>query len=183
MEPSIKETILALGKKVQSQRIPISFNIPSQYPSMNTRDVTAHMVTQLANIQIDDMAEDTDDEAINTSMLYMVCQTTVPDITIRAHLEYAIHPWYPSSIYAIADGGADSCIVGKHAHVLSYTGRYANLVGYNPETTRTDKVPIVTALLKARSNENDYPILLRGHEAPYNTDSPITLFSEYQIHE
>ena len=63
-------------------------------------------------------------------------------LKIRAHLEYGKQSWYPNKIYAIADGGADSCIVGKHAKVLSYTGRYANLVGYNPNTTRTEKVPI-----------------------------------------
>ena len=86
-------------------------------------------------------------------------------------------------MYAISDGGADSCIAGKHAKVESYTGRVAKLVGYNPETTRTEKVPIVTALLKVRSSTTGCPMLLRIHEAPYNSKSPITLVPEYQIRE
>ena len=110
----------------------------------------------------------------------------VPDqpIQVRAHLEYRNQSWYPNKVYAIADGGADSCIVGKYVKILSYTGRFANLVGYNPETTRTEKVPIVTALIKTRSSSTgNYPILLKIHETPYNKHSPVTLLSEYQIRE
>jgi len=71
-----------------------------------------------------------------------------------------------------------------NAKVLSYTGRYANLVGYDPENTKTEKVPIVTALIKVRSSSSMmYPILLKVHEAPYMINSPITLLSEYQIRD
>ena len=59
---------------------------------------------------------------------------------------------------------------------------YATLVGYDPDTTESGKVPIVTAYLKALAH-NDVPILLKVNEAPYNADSPITLLSEYQIRE
>ena len=91
-------------------------------------------------------------------------------LQVRAYLEYGRQSWYPNKVYAIADGGADSCIVGKYAKVLSYTGRYANLVGYNPETTRTEKVPIVTALIKTKSTTSDgISVLLKIHEAPYNS--------------
>ena len=92
--------------------------------------------------------------------------------------------WNDNRIYAISDGGADSCILGRNAKVLSCTGRYANLVGYDPESTRKDRVPIVTALLKARSSSRDKtPVLLKVHEAPYNKNSPITLLSEYQARD
>jgi len=74
-------------------------------------------------------------------------QTTSPGnneqiLQVRAHLEYGKQSWYPNKVYTIVDGGADSCIVGKYAKVLSYTGRFANLVGYNPETTRTEKAQL-----------------------------------------
>lgn len=47
-----------------------------------------------------------------------------------------------------------------------------------------EKIPIVTALIKVKSSSMDnYPILLKINEAPYNPLSPITLLSEYQIRE
>ena len=71
-----------------------------------------------------------------------------------------------------------------NAKVLSYTGRYANLVGYDPKNTRTDKVPIVSALIKAKSSTiGSIPVLLEINEAPYNPTCPTTLISEYQIRE
>ena len=72
-----------------------------------------------------------------------------------------------------------------NAKVLSYTGRFVNLVGYDPNTTRKEKVPKVTARNKVKSSsKHNYPILLiKVHEAPYNPLSPITLLSEYQIRE
>src|SRR5687768_12109288 len=87
-------------------------------------------------------------------------------------------------MYAISDGGADSCILGKMAKVIDYTGRHANLVGYDPKNTKTMHVPIVTAIIKARSNvPGQIPILLKLHHAPFNANSPITLISEYQVKE
>ena len=82
--------------------------------------------------------DSTDDEAL-TSHVYMAKTIHMPKSTeaaessdgnepilkVRAHLEYSHKEWYPNKVYAISDGGADSCIVGKHAKVLSYTGRYA----------------------------------------------------------
>ena len=70
------------------------------------------------------------------------------------------------------------------AKVISYSGRYATLVGYNPKTTRSGKVPIVSAYIKAKSSSiGNHPVLLKVHEAPYNPQSTITLLSEYQIRE
>src|SRR5688500_5788742 len=63
-----------------------------------------------------------------------------------------------------------------------YTGRVAKLVDFNPEKTKPFNVPIVTAIIKVRSNIG-IPILLRLHEAPLNQDSSITHISEYQISE
>src|SRR5688500_19510001 len=91
---------------------------------------------------------------------------------------------HPTKTYAITDGGADSCILGKFAKVISHTGRFATLVGYDPNTTRTDKVPIVSAFIKARSSTpGQILVILKVNEAPFNSESPITLLSEYQISE
>ena len=57
------------------------------------------------------------------------------------------------------------------------------MVNYDPSTTRIDKVPVVTALIKAKSSVDSIPVLLKVNEAPYNPLSPITLLSEYQIRE
>ena len=66
--------------------------------------------------------------------------------------------------------------------MVSYTGRYAHLVGYDPATTKSGKIPIVSADIKVMAF-NNIPVLLRIHETPYNEGSPITLLSEYQIRE
>lgn len=42
----------------------------------------------------------------------------------------------------------------------------------------------MTALLKVRTNTpGEIPILIKVHKAPYLESSPVTLLSEYQIHE
>ena len=69
-------------------------------------------------------------------------------LDVGAHFDYYNTDLFNNFIYAISDEGADSCIIGKHAHVLSYTGRYAYLIGYDPATTRKDKVPFVIVLLE-----------------------------------
>src|SRR5688572_15022083 len=58
-------------------------------------------------------------------------------IEVRAHFEYEDNECFKDKMYAISDGGADSCILGKMAKVIDYTGRHANLVGYDPKTTKT----------------------------------------------
>src|SRR5687767_3541044 len=102
---------------------------------------------------------DTDDDILQTSA-YMVKQRAsidaLPDIDnnleirlqphmdppsdvidVKAHFEYRDNPNFKNVIYAISDGGADSCILGMNAKVSSNTGSYTNLVGYDPITTRT----------------------------------------------
>jgi hypothetical protein len=175
--------------------------IPDQYPSMSTANnlaTVAHLCNAIHDIPFGELDEDLDDEAISYAhMVSTHLDNTIPfdndvmkegskdmdkDLEIRAHLEYGQNSWYSDKVYAISDGGADSCILGQHAKVLEYTGRHANLVGYHPETTKTDKVPIVTALIKAKSSTTgNYPVLLKVHEAPFYKNSPVTLLSEYQI--
>src|SRR5690242_18995465 len=70
------------------------------------------------------------------------------------------------------------------AKVISYTGRYASLVGYDPRTMKTESVPIISAYKTVRSfSMSNYPVLLKVNEAPTNPESPVTLLSEYQIRE
>jgi hypothetical protein len=103
-------------------------------------------------------------------------------LQVRAHLEYSNLLEDYNKVFAISDSGADSCVLGKHAHIIHYTGRYAHLVGYDPANTRSGKIPIVSAYLKVKAH-NNIPILLRVNEAPHNGQSPVTLLSEYQIRE
>jgi hypothetical protein len=71
-------------------------------------------------------------------------------------------------------------VLGANAEVVSHTGRYATLVGYDPKHTRSKRIPIVTAYLKIKAH-NGIPVLLKINEAVYNEGSPVTLLSEYQI--
>ena len=49
-------------------------------------------------------------------------------------------------------------------------------------STKSNRIPIVTAYLKVKTNHG-IPVLLKINEAAYNAASPITLLSEYQIRE
>ena len=120
-------------------------------------------------------------ENLRAAHMYVVTPSDDDDaiLTIRAHLEYTQHG---DKHYAISDSGADSCILGKHAHVISQTGRFAYLVGYDTSTTRSSKIPIVSGYIKVMS-QVDIPIVLKNHKAPYNATSLITLLSEYQARD
>jgi hypothetical protein len=89
-------------------------------------------------------------------------------IVICAHLEYT--KTTSDRPYAISDSGADSCILGLHCHVISHTGRHACLIGYDPATTCSAKVPIVSSYVKVMS-QTQIPIVLKINEAPYNANS------------
>ena len=182
-----------IGHKNHNSQSPKPDKLPSQYPNVKPKNTLANLVSSLGDMDIqsdsdNDNGNETDDDMLY-SHGYMVRRVVPVDppsdiIEVKAHFEYMDNSLYNDRIYAISDGGADSCILGQNAKVISYTGRYANLVGYDPATTRTEKVPIVTALIKVKSSvEGQIPVLLQVHEAPYNSSSPITLLSEYQIRE
>ena len=127
--------------------------------------------------------EDTSSDEDDDRMSCMVVSSD-DQIEVHSNLEYKkrfinlVHS--PRISYAICDSGADSCVVGKIIKIESVTMRTANLVGYDPLTTKSFNLPIVTALLKTVSAEN-IPMLLHVHEAVYNQNSTNTLLSEYQI--
>jgi hypothetical protein len=210
LEPLLKEQINAIRIRVKGERDaktaksgsssgPSDGKIPAQYPTMKANMVeqdkeamikhvaamTALCETFDTGMELDD-DDDTDDDEI-VSHMFTACTTVQIDkhsihatpLTVHAHFEYTAST---TKNYAISDSGADSCCLGKHCHPVSYTGRYAVLVGYNPDQTRSGKVPIITAYLKVMSQVN-IPIVLRVHEAPYMKDSNVTLISEYQARE
>lgn len=154
---------------------------------MKLKPTVANLVNSSGDMNLEDREEETDDEILHSTYTYMVKQRVSVDppsdvIDVKAHFEYGDTKAFKDSDYAISDGGADSCILDRMAKVLEYTGRHANLVGHDPRTTRINKVPIVLALLKAKSAVvGEIPVLLRVNEVPYNKNSPITLLSEYQV--
>ena len=202
MEPSLKEKINEMRSNIRKQKAlsndkPKTGKLPNQYPNMRTKETVANLVSSLADVDFDsDNEGDTDDDMITMSAFMARTfasdpnddenspDSTEPDIVVKAHLEYSLAPELQNKNYAISDSGADSCILGKLAKVISYTGRHASLVGYDPSITKKEKVPIVSAYIKVRSSSSgNHPVLLKVNEAPYIPKSPITLLSEYQIRE
>ena len=144
------------------------------------------LVNQTADIDSESDDSDTDNELMLFAMMAKTSHTMEADnggdIVVRAHLEYDEVYKRDNKVYAISDGGADSVVLGKHAHVINQTGCFATLVGYDPKTTRSNRIPIVSAYLKVKAH-NDIPVFLKVNEAVYHQDNPITLLSEYQIRE
>ncbi len=121
-----------------------------------------------------------DDKDTGDDMMHLgFCTTT---LECRAHLKYANSYSTPDKMYAISDGGADECVVGANGYIASETGRYAHLIGYNPTTTKSSRVPIVTAYLKVKASSG-IPVLFKLNEAVFNDGSPFTFLSEYQIRD
>src|SRR5688500_17543492 len=159
MEPAICEKVDEIRAKLKKQRpaTPPRSNrsdIPAQYPTMKPQNSMANLVNSIGDIGSGEDS-DTDDDILQTSA-YMVKQRAsidaLPDIDnnlevrlqphmdppsdvidVKAHFEYRDNPNFKDVIYAISDGGADSCILDMNAKVLSYIGRYANMVGYDPK--------------------------------------------------
>jgi Reverse transcriptase (RNA-dependent DNA polymerase) len=199
MEPAIQEKVRAIREQVKAKRQenqPSNTHggIPAQYPSMkqvnmvDTKEEDIHAATvalceTLGNLTMMDGYDTDEDSCMHQT--YMTTVVNLDDdpsddtIIIRAHLEYTK---ISDRHYAISDSGADSSILGLHCHVISHTGRHAYLVGYDPATTRSAKIPIISGYVKVMSQVN-IPIVLQINEAPYNATSPVTLLSEYQARD
>jgi hypothetical protein len=205
LEPAIQDKIKAVREKVKAnmqanrQENNKSSNpggIPAQYPTMKASNLVdtkdgesphAAMVAlceKLGDLTTMDDYETDDDECMR--QMYMVsslatntCHEEEDIITIRAHLEYTKNA---DRHYAISDSGADSSILGLNCHVIAHTGRHAYLIGYDPATTKSAKIPIVSGYIKVMSQVH-IPIVLQINEAPYNANSPVTLLSEYQARD
>ena len=155
-------------------------SLPAQYPSMINSAQQISSLLKLSSADIESSDEETDDEDLLQQLQITHLSTVTDDIEVRAHFEYS--EVYNDKVFAISDGGADSCVLGRHAHIIHHTGRTATLVGYDPRTTRTTKVPIVSAYLKVKSHIG-VPVFLKINQAPYHKDNSITLISEYQVRE
>jgi hypothetical protein len=167
-------------------------SIPAQTSSMRKTNKAKFMELERTSMaalceKLSDMtnvynAEDTDDEELYRYAYTSVVTPSADEddtMMIRAHLEYTQES---DKHYGISDSGADSSILGKYAHVTAYTGRYAYLVGYDPITSRSAKIPIVSGYIKVMAHCN-LPVILEVHEAPFHSTSPITLISEYQARD
>ena len=75
----------------------------------------------------------------------------------KMQLDYSLCS--PRSSYALCDSGANTCVIGMLAKIKSVSNRTANLVGYDPQTTRSSSLPFGTAIIKIMSAEN-VPVLL-----------------------
>ena len=148
--------------------------MPKQYGLDHNAKVTqSDDVDRLTNcIQSYDIADDvtiTDDDG-GVRFEGMVKSVKSP-LQIKAHLKWQErvigHTSSHILSHAICDSGADSCVVGKMAKIIGITSGTANLVGYNPQTTKSGTLPIVSALLKTVSADN-VPLLLRVNEAVYS---------------
>ena len=152
-------------------------SIPAQYPTKvhkvtqeETQDAMVNLCETLGDLTtgILEDGSDTDDEAFAafgppSSFIGMVQREDADEvIEVRAHLEYRAN----GQVYGFSDSGADSTVCGKHCQVVSHTGCFATLVGYDPRTTRSAQIPIVSAFVKVQSKEG-VPVLLLIHEAVY----------------
>ena len=105
----------------------------------NAKEIMLNLVSSVADCNIVDDGYDTDDDYIQVTSAMMTRVSVDPpegnpdtDIVVRAHFEYTNLPELKHKFYAISDSGADLCVLGKMAKVVSYTGRYASLIGYDP---------------------------------------------------
>ena len=83
---------------------------------MKPRDTIANLVNSLDDINLSDDNK-TDDDMLETSV-FMVKQRIAMDppsdiIDVKAHFEYCDMDTGNNKLYAITDGGADSCILKK----------------------------------------------------------------------
>lgn len=82
---------------------------------------------------------------------------------------------------ALLDGGCDTGLLGEGWYILSYTGRFANIVGFDEFIAKKSGLPIVTGVTKCTLPNCHGTILLRHHEGVYNKGSKTTLLSEFQL--
>ena len=193
LEPKLQQKILDIRREVTKDLSNSSTakpegesskptTMPSQYPTVNRANAMTAVLDKTASLDSDSDEDDVDDDWIARQFKVTTMSDEDEDIVVKAHFEYAEAYKGDPKVYAISDGGADSFVLGKYAHVINETGRYATLVGYDPQNTRSTKVPIVSAYLKVKTNVG-VPVFLKANEATYKADNPITLLSEYQIRE
>ena len=170
LEPQMKAKINEIRNKLNKDS-GNNNSIPPQYPN-KANNVNLLVANLCATMDQQSIEEESEEDEPQLSIFH----TSTCDLEIKAHFEYMDSYKVKDKVYAISDGGADSCVLGRNAVVTAYTGRYATLVGYDPKTTKSARIPIITAYIKAKAH-NGIPVLLKINEAAYNENSPITLLS------
>ena len=160
-----------------------SSTISKQYPSQtspNIEDALATVQRAATTAMTDTDSDTTVDEDFMRQTTMVNTSHDNDDLDIHASFRHALNCNTTTQLYGITDDGADSTILGSLAKVINHTGRYAQLVGYNPDNTKSGRVPIVLAYQKTQDSHGKY-LLLLIHEAPHLAHSHTTLFSEFQI--
>ena len=170
--------------------------IPKQYGSRDDRKGNNLMIEDGDGKQQQEET-DTDSEDERLEQLAKVCTTitdfrriamaridsaertvrvTVDPGTIRTLLAAMREEGYMS----IADGGADTSVIGDGWYVTSYTQRTANIVGFDEYSARKHGLPIVSASTLVELTDGT-KLIITIHEAVYNKGSRTTLLSNFQL--
>ena len=109
-------------------------------------------------------------------------------ISIRANLSLGDRVAHllksdPQLRLMIDDNGADTFIFGDGWEIVSSTGFYANLVGFDNLIARKNHLPIVTAQTVVTHHRSGKSIIIRAHQGVSNLTVRYTLASEYQMSE
>jgi hypothetical protein len=82
---------------------------------------------------------------------------------------------------ALTDEGCDTGLLGAGWYIVEYTGRYANVVGFDAFIAKKSNLPIVVGIAKFTLPNGMGAILLRHNEGVLNKGSQTTLLSEFQL--
>ena len=166
----IREEVKEENKKEQStpassKNIPPQYGLTKKVNKSNKDDDVERLAAVMQSYHLDNETfsdSDKSDQEDDVRMGGMVLRLG-ENIEVQANIEYERRIPYdkntPGISYALCDSGADSCVVGNLAKIENYTGRTANLVGYDPLSTQSNSLPIVTAVIKNYSI-NRTPVLL-----------------------
>jgi hypothetical protein len=205
LDENIKKQIARIRQEIREskdskEKSPDKTTIGKQYPSLikPLQDVrqTMTVLSYIRDCAVSDLFKD-DDSTVDMDIndddtfehIWHVKMVSVhgefwdvnDTIGIQGNFWFAYKCVQGEKLYAISDGGADSCILGSSAHLIKLTKCFARLVGCDPDTTQLARVPIASGYVKTK--HNGHFILLLINEAPYLAHSPTTLLSEYQIRE
>ena len=138
---------------------------------MSTRELLCSM-----GLLLDDSSESSDSHSLHDSYSYMAQISLVSDHYLLNKNLYKNAQVDP---VVYMDGGADSCIGGIGWIVLAYTGRKANLNGYDDQHTKNVGLDICILATRYHPPNGDKPYLLVAHEMIFNPGSSVSLLSEF----
>ena len=201
LAPDIKKAIVETRKSIttessgnasKAQAIPKQYSNPAKVnhtaqseQAGEEDDRQAHKATSHSSVQQygllyeDSSDEDSDEFELNERHVGMVNTGIV--VHHQLPIDLVVNYATSNQAMAYADGGADSCIGGNGWVVHAYTGRKANLVGYDERNTKKDNLDICTLLTKVQPDLNKPAVILVAHEMVYNLGSSTTLISEFQV--